>query len=82
MIWLYLALALVTATGVFLVGTLLTKHSAKRQIGAWVCLVTGVCMFLFYALDSEHNPFMLAGGLTAFVFAVVALIRATVKRST
>jgi hypothetical protein len=80
--WLYVAVALIVAGGAFLLGRLVRNNSAKRLIGAWVCLVTGVGMFLIYALEAEHNRFMLAGGLTALVFGGVVLIGVTVKRST
>jgi hypothetical protein len=80
----YIALALIaliTAVGVFLFGRLLSKHPAKRLLGVWICLATSVAMFMLYALEGERNPFMLVGGLTAFLFGAVALIGATVKRS-
>ena len=74
-------IALVTAVGVFYVGRHLRKHPAQGLVGAWICLGAGVCMFLIYALEAERNPFMLAGGLTAILFGAVALIWATVNRS-
>jgi len=86
MVWFYMALTLVTATGVFLVGRLLRRHPAKRLIGAWVCLATGFCFFAIYALtdalEGEHSVFTLAAGLTMFAIGAVALIGVTVKRST
>jgi lipid-A-disaccharide synthase-like uncharacterized protein len=81
MVWFYITLTLVTATGVFLVGWLLRKHPAKRLIGAWVCLATGACFFVIYALDGEHSVFTLAAGLTMFAIGAVALIGVTGKRS-
>jgi hypothetical protein len=84
MVAFYVALALIaliTAVGVFLFARLLSKHPAKRLIGVWICIATSVAMFLLYTLEGERNSFMLAGGLTAFLFGAVALIGATVKRS-
>jgi hypothetical protein len=81
MIWFYIALTLISATGVFLVGRLLRKPPAKPLIGAWICLATGAGFFLIYALDGERSVLHLAAALTIFGLGALALIGATLKRS-
>jgi hypothetical protein len=81
LVWFYIALALVTGTGVFFLARLLITHTAKRLIGTWVCFATGACFFVVWALEDEHSRFTLAAGLTMLVIGVVVLIGATVRRS-
>ena len=85
MVWLYVTLALAAATGGFLVGRLVKHKSGKHLIGAWLCLVAGVCSFLIWALEGEHNPFLLAIGPLSLLVCVLALLiyssRITAERS-
>jgi hypothetical protein len=83
MVAFYIALALISAVGVFLVARLLRQQPAKHKqlIGAWICLVTSAGFFLIYALEGEFNLFNLSIGLLIFMMGAVALIAATVKRS-
>jgi hypothetical protein len=82
MVWFYVTLALVTGSGVFFVARLLRNHTGKRLIDAWVCLATSACFFVVWALEDEHRLFTLIAGLIMLLIGVVALIGATVKRST
>ena len=74
MVWLYVTLALAAATGGFLVGRLVKHKSGKHLIGAWLCLVAGVCSFLIWALEGEHSPFLLAIAPFCLVACAVALL--------
>jgi FtsH-binding integral membrane protein len=86
MAWFYIALVLATATGVFLVGRMLRMHSAKRYIGAWICLASGGGFLLIYALnyalEGDNGVLNLAAGATTCLIGIVALVGASVKRST
>lgn len=81
MLKLYITLALVAFAGALLFGWLLRNLSAKRLIGAWVCLATSACFFSLYAFESEHGFYNLAVGLATYVTSAVVLIGATAKRS-
>jgi hypothetical protein len=81
MLRLYVTLALVAFAGALLLGRRLSKHSAKRLVGAWFCLATSACFFLIYALESEHHLYNLVVGLTTYGLSTVALIGATARCS-
>ena len=74
MVWLYVTLALAAATGGFLVGRLVKHKSGKHLIGAWLCLVAGVCSFLIWALEGEHSLYLLAIGPICLIVCVLALL--------
>ena len=74
MIWLYIALAFIAAAGAFLVGRLVKDRAAKRRIGVWVCIAAGACFTLIYALEPDHDLFILAIGLTCWITGVLAFL--------
>jgi hypothetical protein len=74
MFWFYLTLALAAASGGFLVGRAIKQKSGKHLIGAWLCLLAGVCSYLIWLLEGEHSPLLLALAPTClFVCAAVLL---------
>jgi uncharacterized membrane protein HdeD (DUF308 family) len=82
MVWFYIALVLVTAAGIFLVGRLLKdKADTRRLVGAWICLVGVVGTFLMFALEDDHSPLMLAIG-TIFMVASVLVLLVYSRRTT
>jgi hypothetical protein len=74
MFWLYLTLAFAAASGGFLVGRLVKHRSGKHLIGAWLCLLAGVCSYLIWALEGEHSPFLLALAPVCLIVCAAALL--------
>ena len=74
MVWLYVAVALIGFAAAFVFASLVKNESVKRRIGAWVGIMAGACFFLFYALEPDHELFVLAIGLMCWVVSVFAFI--------
>jgi hypothetical protein len=73
MMWVYIAIALVSAVGAILLRRVLKDSSIKQRVGASVAIVAGLAFFVIYELKIDQDVFILVLGLICMITGVHSL---------